>query len=422
MHPVSVGTPLKNGLRFYAHGDRVSRLAGVGITCGSIHDPKNKRGFWHLWEHVATQRTVDLDFYQTQLLFWKCMGGPDKDRNIHTRRVGVFFGHGDLYWKRHMLELFPVFASMIKKPVFSQNDLVAETAAVREEYFLRGIDWMPELIGDMMHEAMYEKNPARNRIDCDPEELLSITLRDLERFQRNVVPNSMFVLLLGPSFEEAKKLVLKNFGDLAPGSPPLLAYDHSEDFPTLPSIKLVEVARRGIHQHHIAIGFPTETYLTKDAEALDVLAQILEFRLCLRLRKNTTDPKKGVYRAEVFTPRTFVHGIFYIYFAASDREFAQECVNRILQEISTLRKEFVPAQELKSMQEHMDAEYREAFRDRAEALTDLIIDAVCNGDEELQHMHSFLSRLHRVTRSKIRDVANKYLTPDRFVEVAIRPE
>lgn len=421
MHPVSVGPPLKNGLRFYAHGDRVSRLAGVGLTRGSIHDPKNKRGLVHLWEHVATQRTHNLDFYNTQLLFWKCMGGSDKDRNIHTTRVGVFFGHGDLYWKRHMLELFPVFASMIKKPLFDRGDLVAEKAAVREEYFLRGVDWMPELVDDMMHEAMYERNPARNRIDCDPEELLSITLKDLERFQRHVVPNAMFVLLLGPSFEEAKKLVLRNFDDMIPGSPHPLTYDRSEDFPTLPSVKVVETARRGIHQYHTAVGFPTETYSTKDAEALDVLAQILEFRLYLRLRKGTTDPKKGVYRVEVFTPRTFVHGIFYIYFATSNRELAQECVNSILQEISTLRKEFVPAQELKSMLERMDAEYREAFRDRAEALADMIIAAVCNGDDELKGMHSFLPRLHRITRGKIRDIANKYLT-DRYIKVVITPE
>lgn len=420
MQRVSVGE-LKNGLRFYAHYDRVAHVGGIGVKCGSIHDPPGKQGMAHLVEHVITQRTRELDHMRTQLLFWKFMGGFDKNRMIQTDRVSTFYGNDTLLREYYMMQCFKVFASMLRDPVVTTEDILAEKAAVLQEYFLRGIDLLPTLIDDLMHESMYQKNPARNRIDCDPQELQTISPEDIKKFMEDYYgPNNLFIILLGPSHEKAKQLAERYFGDLPPRAVPALGYDHSEDYPHLSSVKSVMVPRVGISQFHVALGFPTETYKSKDAEAIEVLAQILNLRLYFRLRMQNLDSKKGVYRVEVFTPRTFVHGIIYIYFATSDADFAEWGRKMVLEEIEKINKNPVSGEEIDAVRSRLDAEYLEAFRDTPSDLADLIIEAVANGDENLEDMHAYRKRLYKVSPRKIQRIAGKYLVPN-FVDLSLVP-
>ena len=44
---------------------------------------------------------------------WKYMGGPDNNRNIRTDRTSVFYGHGDLLRRKHMLAVFDIMASFV---------------------------------------------------------------------------------------------------------------------------------------------------------------------------------------------------------------------------------------------------------------------------------------------------------------------
>lgn len=420
MKPVSVGR-LKNGLIFYSHYDQVAHVSGIGVKAGSIQDPHRKRGMAHLLEHVITSRTKELSDFEVDLLFWKYMGGPDKDRKIQTDRFATFYGHGTLHRKHFMLQCFPVFASMVRHSILDPNDVLSEKGAVREEYFMRGIDWLPVLVDDLMHESMYEKNPARNRIDCEPEELKSITIDEMKGFLRKYyVPNNMFVIVLGPSHEDAKRMAQKYFGDMTPRQISKLDYDFSEDMPLLSAPKIVEVSRPGIHQHHFALGFPTEKYISKDAETIDILAQILDFRLYRRIRSENRDPEKGVYRVEVETSRSFVHGLIYIYFASSSGEFVEESKTAVIEELEKLKQEKVLPEELDAMKTRLEAEYGEAFSGSPEDLADLIIAASCNGDEELERLHSFKANLRRVTRKKILDAANKYFIGN-YVQILVVP-
>jgi predicted Zn-dependent peptidase len=52
----------------------------------------------------------------------------------------------------------------------------------------------------------------------------------------------------------------------------------------------------------------------------------------------------------------------------------------------------------------------------------MIIEATANGDPELKGIMEFRARLDRVTRHKIRYVANKYLTPNAYVRAVVGPQ
>lgn len=422
MQPVSAGQLRHNGLRFYAHFDRIANASGIGIKCGSIHDPPGKRGLAHAVEHLITRRSKKYQAQEASLLLWKFLGRPDDLFNIQTTRTSTFYGHDTLLRKDQMLKVFDLMASFVRDQVVEEETKDAEWAAVHQEYLLRGIDNLEDLLEVLLHQAIYERNPARNRIDCEPEELRTASVQDARALLRkHYLPNNAFVVLLGPSFEEAKKLVRRYFNDWEPGNLPTLEYDHRDNFPALTSTKVLEVARAGIHQHHLAIGFPTETYLSKDAETLDVLARILEIRLYERLRAENRDFDKGAYRVFVETRRTFVHGLFFAHFATKNREFAEYGTATILNEIEKLKQDWVNHLELDAAISNLDNDYLDDFRNTPGRLTDRIIEAATNGDEDLVQLHGFRERLHKVGKKKIRNIANKYLSSP-HIQVVISPQ
>jgi len=160
--------------------------------------------------------------------------------------------------------------------------------------------------------------------------------------------------------------------------------------------------------------------MSKDAEALDVLARILAFRLRWRLREENRNFYEGVYRANVYTSRSFVHGLLYTNFATVGGEFAKRGEEIVLEEVRKLKEGLVDDREFDAMVFYLDNNYLDVFRKVALNLSEMIIEAVCNGDEELTHLHSFRQRLHRVTRKKLRCVANKYFTKN-YARVLIKP-
>lgn len=422
MQPVSVGILKQNGMRFYAHFDRIAYVSGIGVRCGSLYDPPGKRGMAHAVEHAITRKSQKYTQRQASMLLWKFLGRPDDRFMIQTDWTSTFYGHDSLLRKDHMLQVFDVMASFVRDHVMGEEIRDSEWAAVHQEYFLRGIDDMEDLLEALMHEAIYTRNPARNRIDCEPEELRATTTEEARQFiLRHYVPNNMFVILLGPSYKEAKRLVRRHFGDWEPGTIPTLEYDRTDEMPTLTSVKSVAVTRPGIHQYHVAVGFPTETYLSRDAEALDILARILEIRLYEKLRVGNRDFDKGAYRVYAITRRTFAHGLMFIHFATSSREFAEEGSGIIIREMQRLKTDFVQDDERDAAVGNLDFEYLDDFRNTPGQLADRIIEAATNGDEKLVHLHAFRDSLHRVGKRRIISAANKYFTSN-YVHIVISPE
>ena len=240
---------------------------------------------------------------------------------------------------------------------------------------------MESLLNDLMHRTMYKKNPVRNRVDCEIEDLKNITLGDAERFlRRYYVPKNAFAIILGPKVEDAKAMAERYFGDWEGKSIPILDYDRAEDFPELSSIRSFELARPGIRQYHLAIGFPTETYKTSDGATLDVIRNILEFRLNLLLREGNRDLEKGVYRVPLYTERSFVHGLIEATFATTSREFTAHAEEVVLGEFRRLTTELVLHEELEMAVEVNRNTYLDAFWNAPGNLCELIIDAATNED------------------------------------------
>lgn len=420
-HEIKVGE-LKNGFRFYSQYDwsGSTNLAGIGVKAGSLHTPPGCVGLPHLVEHLLARESLKYPPREAELIFEKFLGDPDEDINIRIDRVSTHYGFADLFRRKHMLTCLDVMAHFLCDKIITAEGIDVEKAAVLNEYHLRGLDFMPCLLDDLMHGLVYEYNPARFRIDCEPGDLEKIKRSQIAGFvKKQYIAGNMFLIVLGPKFDQVKELAEEYFNDWESKPVPQLAYNHSDDLPALKTIKSVEVMR-DIGQFHVGVGFPTENYMSKDSEGLDILGRILAFRLRQRLREGNREFRKGVYRANVWTSRSSVHGLFYATFATVDGEFAKGGERIILEETRKLKEELAGNDEFDAAMTRLDTVYLESFSKNALSLSELIIEAVCNGDDELAHLHMFRSRLRKVTRRKLLSIANKYFT-DNYARVLIRP-
>lgn len=424
---------LKNGFRYYAMFDRKANVSGIGVKHGSIHDPpgkaglsgmivRPKRGRAHFTEHVIFNRSTRYSAEEVERIMWHRLGDWESGlHNTRTDQTSTFFGHNSLPKEAYMLECLDVFVSLLRDRLIDQDYFQSEQAAVHQEYLERGEDSLEWFLYTTLRALLYERNPIRNRIDCEKEDLRKMTVRDIRKMvTQYYVPQNMFLLVLGPPHKKTKRLAEEYFSDMDGKPPPPLEYDHSDDLPHFSSPKKIALLRPGIHQHHLIIGFPTETYHSKDAEVIDVMSRILWKRLYGPLRYQNRDFDKGTYHPKVEAERTFVHGILSIRFSSKSREFVEWGREEIFRQLELLKKELVEDWELRIQRDFLDSQFLDVFRNDPSELAELIIKAVTNGDEDLERLHGFRKRLSRVTRSKIIDAANKYFSSS-YAEVLVSP-
>jgi predicted Zn-dependent peptidase len=420
---------LPNGMMVYylPTEDTTSNVSGVGFRAGSIYDPPNKKGLAHVVEHASCRITRKCpNPYQLELGLRRYLGKMDSGGyNIRTDHTSVYYGHDNLRARKGMYAAFDFMASFVHPRhaiLDSEGMHQVEVPAVKNEYHLTGTDLPPAVIDELLYKALYTTNPVHWRVDGELEHVHSFTTKDARRFvRRYYVPKNSFMIMLGPKPSLVKELAAQYFGDwTSPTSTPCLDYDHSDDIPQLPGIRKV-YQYRDIHQYHLGMAWPTEAYDTPDAEAIDVLAHILDTR-AWRVREGNTDPNAGAYRAPVDAARTMVHGAIMFWCATRSKKYVAAAERILLEAITSLRENLPTQEEFDVAVANLTDGYKEAFKTSPGILAEMIINATTNGDPELKGIMEFRQRLRRVTRRKVRDMANKYLDPHAYVRAVVGPE
>lgn len=423
LESIGMGKPvsfkdLPNGMRYYGRFDQVANASGIGVKCGAMNAPLGKTGLPHLAEHILCRSTKKYAAREVELVLRRYLGDADNDWNVRIDKYSTFFGHLMLLRPSHMRACFDMFANMLRDRIINQEGNDIEQSRVINEYYLRGADVMEELLWDTLHSEVYKSNPARHRIDCLPNELQSVSVRDLINFtRRQCVPRNMFLIVLGPRFKVAERMAYKYFADLPDLPAPEPIFDPSKYQETILEHKVCTIERPGIGQDHIMLGFSIEEFGGRNHYALQVLVNILNNHL---LVEKLQEHSRGVYRSPVMLSQSKYHGLLTISFATKDRDFVQEGIDRAMNACNELREQLVDPEVFRSALYRTFYEYIGPFVNDANQLLEMIIDSAANGDEDLVTLHSGKQELEKVTREKIRALANQFLT-DKFVTVHIRP-
>ncbi|MEX2053227.1 MAG: insulinase family protein, partial [Candidatus Paceibacterota bacterium] len=230
------------------------------------------------------------------------------------------------------------------------------------------------------------------------------------------------VVFFGPKHEEVRRIVTHELGDW--GADWKAGRNKEAKCPRMtgkngfkPLVKPIfsHRQRKGISQYNVVIGYPTESYMSNDTEALKILASILGDRMYKHLRHNNFEYGKGIYHPGVDTEFTTAHGMIYLHFSTTNRQFANHGVGMFVMECRRLSRELIPRTELEARILYMhDYEFIEPFSTLTGELAVNVINAVSCGDTKLTKFHArgkkLKSFLNRGGREKLREVASKYLS------------
>lgn len=408
---------LPNGMRYYGRFDKIANSSGIGVRCGAMNTPPGKTGLPHFVEHVLCRETRKYTAQEVELTLRRYLGGGDDDWNVRIDLYSTFFGHLMLLKSNHMRICFDIFANMLRDRMINKEGHDVEQSRVHNEYYLRGIDVAEEFVWDLLHEKVYQRNPARHRIDCLPNELQTISVHDLVAFTKKYyVPRNMFMIVMGPRFKVAERMAYQYFSDLPDLPVPKQDFSAPEYNESISGQKIHMIERSGISQHHVMIGFNADKFGGHNHYSLKVLVQVLEKLLVDKLQEHN----RGVYRSPVMLSQSKYHGLLTVSFATKDPEFVEEGIVRINDLCKQLRDQLVGIDVFKSALCRTFYEYIGPFVNDANNLMEMVIDSTANGDEDLLVLHSGKQALERVTREMIRDLANQFLTSE-FLVVHIKP-
>ncbi|MBI4087239.1 MAG: insulinase family protein [Candidatus Liptonbacteria bacterium] len=454
MKEVKTGV-LKNGFRFYSFFDPNVHLCGVGVKAGLIHDPEDARGMAHGVEHHVCRETESHNAREIELIFRELDCGPHGSIKIQTTDTSTFFGTDMLMYRKHMQKLFPVFASIVKEPLMTEAGWKSEKGAIFVEYLHGGKDSLEDEVSIYLHQLVYERNPIRNRLDCELDDLKRLGVERVRAFKKaHYVANNMFALIFGPKFSEARRMAEEHFGNLPMVEIPKLNYDFSDSRPVLTGVKHHSVHRPGFNVHHVGMGFPLSPITPDDGEdvALEVLKEVLEYRIEEVLRGKNRAWDKGTYHPRVRINRSFVHGLFCVWWPTPSMESVEMGEGLVIRECERIKGNgFIEAEieravesvaesnrverrrrlvrrykaelneEVKRLRQGILNHHRSQYSMMLGGLAEMVIEAATNGDEELKGLNSYSRRLIGVTRSKVVEIANKYLTTDAYARVVIHP-
>ncbi|MBN2142587.1 insulinase family protein [Candidatus Woesearchaeota archaeon] len=451
---------LPNGMDLYWQPDEGQHLVGVGVKAGAFHDSialSNLvlHGLAHYVEHsVARGADPDkVEYHERKLRSFGC--GPERGINICTSHDYTFYGASMVRKRRYATELFDtIFAPMVTKQLITKEGMDIERAAIFTEYLVYGKDLADELRSELLFKSIYPNHPINNRIDCEEEDLKRISPYHVKKFiSEFYVPNIMFAILLGPSFEKAKQLVYKHFGDLQPKEVPQLQISDSQMRPILSGVHSTQGEKAGLRAYYVAVGFPTMPYGYEGDEDVEVLSEIMEYKIEEALREKNRIFGQGTYRPFSQVSRSKIHGTIYFTFETPEESFVDEGIERIIKVCETVKNKGVDHDVVEKAVENLPERrkkiasnvmkrrmrtdfikdihmgkmscqnaYLEAYEISPDNLTDLIINEAVNGDESMKILNTYPERIAKVNAKSVWRVANEYLTtPHNFALSVVKP-
>ncbi len=197
--------------------------------------------------------------------------------------------------------------------------------------------------------------------------------------------------------------------------PPLFLPDE----PPPAAIRRASRQREGLQRAHLLLGWRTINLFHPDLYALDVLAYVLGHGDSARLPRLLREELGLVDTVNVWsdTP-TYGAGTFVISATLDPANF-EEVEQKILQVTEELTSKLVGKEELQRAKRQKEAGFVYAQETPAGRAGILGTDLLLTGD--MGFSDKYLEGIRTVTASQVREVARKYLLPDRYVVTSLVP-
>ena len=349
---------LPNGLQVILHVDRKLPIVHVNewFHVGSKNEPLGRTGFAHLFEHLMFQGSKNaqgeyFDYAEkagANIAEGGVNGTTSQDRtNYFVTAPSANLEH--LLWLEAD-RLATLLDTTTQEKLDEQRKVVKNERRQSYENQPYG-RWLP-----LMYAAAYPNgHPYSWPVIGSQEDLSAATLEDVKEFFQQYYSPSNLSLVVAGDFDpaEAKRLVQKYFGDIAPGP----ALDRPARWvQSLTTEKIVEVSDR-ISLERVYMGWPTPEYFSADDAAIDIAARILADGLSSRLNKTLVYDKQLATAVTSFNITGEIASVFVVQATARPGASLQEIERTVTAEITRLAKEGPTVAELDRARTKQESEF-----------------------------------------------------------------
>jgi predicted Zn-dependent peptidase len=380
-----------NGLRLVTEAMPHVRSVSIGVwlTRGSRHEPLEHAGIAHFVEHMlfkgTTTRTAEDIAQQVDSI------GGQLDAFTSKEYAGYYVKVLD----EHLPLAVDVLADLVSNPVFAPDDIEREQKVVLEE--IKMVEDTPDdLVHEIFAQSYWNGHPLGRPILGTPESVSALDQPTLQRYFRDTyVAGNFVVVAVGNLQHDAVRALIEE----KLGRTPATGHSAMDSVPVVqPSI---EVRQKDLEQSHVCFGTVALPQNHPDRYAAYALNTVLGGSMSSRLFQNVRE-RRGLAYA-VFSSLSAYQdvGALSIY-AGCGNDAVAELVDVVVAEIRHMRRQAVPADELRRAKDHLKGSLmlnlestssrmshharQEIYRDHADTLDEMLASIERVSVEEVQRL------------------------------------
>jgi predicted Zn-dependent peptidase len=380
-----------NGLRLVTEAMPHVRSVSIGVwlTRGSRHEPADHAGMAHFVEHMLFKGT-DTRSAEDIAQQVDSIGGQ-LDAFTSKEYAGYYVKVLD----EHLPVAVDVLSDLVSNPTFAPADIEREQKVVLEE--IKMVEDTPDdLVHELFAEQYWHGHPLGRPILGTPASVSALDQPTLQRyFKDTYVAGNFIVVAVGNLDHDRVKGLIEARFETTPRSGTAVL----DGVPAaLPS---VQIRNKDLEQSHVCFGTLGLPQNHPDRYAAYALNTVLGGSMSSRLFQNVREKRGLAY--SVFSSLSAYQdtGALSIY-AGCGNDAVAELVDVVVAEIRRLKRDAVPADELRRAKDHLKGSLmlnlestssrmshharQEIYRDRAASLDEMLAAIEAVTAEDLQRL------------------------------------
>lgn len=406
---------LKNGLTVIVQENHVAPVATVRCyvknTGSAFEGQYLGAGLSHVVEHVVAGGTTS---HRSEKEIEKIIDSFGGATNAYTSSAVTAY-YIDCP-AQHVATCIDLMADAMQHCAFEPAEFQRELKVVRQE-LADGEVSRSRVMWKLLHQTIYTQHPLRHPT-IGYLDILSRTTNEaiVDFYRSRYVPNNQVLVVVG-DVDTGKVLAeaARHWASTPRGRETFLP------MPNEPEQLSPRQAFREMEGNtfELAVAWPTVPLAHRDLYALDVAAYILAQGNSSRLVRRLKYEEAIVLSVDAvsYTPH-FASGWFGVLAACTPEHF-QKAEEEILREVYRLRDELVGPEELSKAKKQKAAELVFDQQTVQQAAESLGRNYLSTGDPLFDEQ--YVRGIEQVTAEQVRDVARRYLAPQRLNRVVIAP-
>ncbi|MCL1937723.1 MAG: insulinase family protein [Candidatus Azobacteroides sp.] len=405
---------LANGLHviLYPKDATPNVLVSMAYHVGSKNEDPNRTGFAHLFEHLLFEGSENIGRGEFDSLI-QAAGGYD---NAYTTQDQTYYYENVL---SNELELVLwIESERLYHAKIDSIGVKTQKGVVIEEKKQR-IDNQPYASFPIeLSKRAFRVHPYRWQPIGDAQQVQEATFDDINNFYKTYyVPNNVVLVVAGDFDETQTKMWIdKYFGTIPRGERPFNRPDIVEPPQT---VEVRDTVYDKIQLPALFMAYHGPAMGTKDAYAVNIIAQILSGGKSSRLKTNLDD--KGLtLQSAVFFQETEDPGLIYLLGVANMGKDLQEIEKALNVEIDRMANELVSEEEFQmaiAAKEYETADRLQTLSGVSESLARNYLYF-----KDTNRINKELSYYEEITREDLQNAARKYFRPESRVVLYYLPE